>query len=756
MHVKKTNFKRLLALKTTKGFTIVELIVVIVIIGILSTITVISYGGYQKTVAITQLKADLTAASAAMLKARSYNETGYPTDVNSISTLKVSQSVTLSGGSNDGGETYCIDAVNSKYSDINYFIDSLNSSPSIKEGTCASAYPAPSNLVAVAASSSIINLSWNSVSGVTKYTVQLSTVASFVGATTLPIQTGTTAESSGLLSATTYYYRVAANTPAGVSGWSNVASATTQSMAAPSTPVLVVDMEGNNVRATITALTCTAGTVQYAVRSRVNDGTWSSYSAWAITTVYYKMVPDTEGVKYSYQAQARCYSSDTVTSAIVTSVESVYIYPIYAPAAPTVAANTVSSMTTWSWPASTCGAGTASYQYRYTISPSGYDSGWVTNGTNLSIAFTTSTIGQTYSVAVQTKCSNAYTTSAWSVSGNAVYFNSPGSLVALSVPTIATGSSPQDIVISADGMSVYAVNKDANTVSMYGRNASTGNLTALSTPTIATGSNPLSLAISADGTSVYVSNFISSTISMYKRNVITGILSSVGTVATGTYPLGVVISTDGTSAYTVNKGSNTISIYSRNTDTGVLTSYSTFAIAAGANNYYITISADGKSVYVANFSQSTVSMFSRNTSTGALSAFGMVASGSYPNRTAISADGISAYVVNSGSVNTVSMYSRNTSTGALTSLSTPTVITGSNPQNVVISADGLSAYVVNSGSNTISMYSRNTSTGVLVALDVPTITTGSSPLSVAISADGSSVYAVNSGSNTISMYSRAH
>jgi DNA-binding beta-propeller fold protein YncE len=107
---------------------------------------------------------------------------------------------------------------------------------------------------------------------------------------------------------------------------------------------------------------------------------------------------------------------------------------------------------------------------------------------------------------------------------------STGALAALGTPTIATGTNPYSITISADGTSVYAANGGPSTVSMYSRNTGTGALAALGTPTIATGTNPYSVTISADGTSVYVANYTSSTISMYSRN------TSTGALATSTLP----------------------------------------------------------------------------------------------------------------------------------------------------------------------------------------------------------------------------
>ena len=135
---KKIKSKQLRISKTLTGFTIVELLVVIVIIGILATITAVSYSGYQKTVAVTQLKSDLSSAGSAMLKTRSYGDSGYPADVNSISTVKASQNVVLSGGSTDGGTTYCIDAVNSKYPTEHYYIDQDSGAGGAQIGTCAS------------------------------------------------------------------------------------------------------------------------------------------------------------------------------------------------------------------------------------------------------------------------------------------------------------------------------------------------------------------------------------------------------------------------------------------------------------------------------------------------------------------------------------------------------------------------------------------------------------------------------------------
>jgi len=132
------------------------------------------------------------------------------------------------------------------------------------------------------------------------------------------------------------------------------------------------------------------------------------------------------------------------------------------------------------------------------------------------------------------------------------------------IGSIATGKWPSGITISLDSKSVYAVNGNVNTISMYSRNTGTGLLT--STGSIATSNSPLSIVISPDGSSVYVTNNASSTVSMYSRNISSGALSllSAPAASTGNSPYGLAISSDGKFVYTSNYFGNNISAFSRN------------------------------------------------------------------------------------------------------------------------------------------------------------------------------------------------
>jgi len=86
----------------------------------------------------------------------------------------------------------------------------------------------PTGLTATPASSSQINLSWTALASATGYKVYRSADGSAAW-TQVGSATGTTYQDAGLTANTTYYYRVAATTPAGDSDFSAMASARTNS-----------------------------------------------------------------------------------------------------------------------------------------------------------------------------------------------------------------------------------------------------------------------------------------------------------------------------------------------------------------------------------------------------------------------------------------------------------------------------------------------------------------------------------------------
>ncbi len=112
------------------GFTLVELLVVISVIGVLSGFIIVGYSNWSKSLIVTQLKSDLSGAAAAMENTRNF-QNYYPTSIPE-STFKPSQDVDISVSSD--GEVYCIGAISLKDSSLNFFIMNGDNSP--RAGKC--------------------------------------------------------------------------------------------------------------------------------------------------------------------------------------------------------------------------------------------------------------------------------------------------------------------------------------------------------------------------------------------------------------------------------------------------------------------------------------------------------------------------------------------------------------------------------------------------------------------------------------------
>lgn len=118
---------------TKSGFTIVELLIVIVIIGILAAIIIVSYIGISKRATESSLQSDLKIISN-LLEMDKVSQESYPNSkesANGGSGLKASQGTDLEYSYNSGDDSYCVTATKSG---ISYFINSIDKTP--KEGVC--------------------------------------------------------------------------------------------------------------------------------------------------------------------------------------------------------------------------------------------------------------------------------------------------------------------------------------------------------------------------------------------------------------------------------------------------------------------------------------------------------------------------------------------------------------------------------------------------------------------------------------------
>jgi prepilin-type N-terminal cleavage/methylation domain-containing protein len=107
------------------GFTIVELLVVIVVIGILALVTVFSVGGWRQRTAQNEIQSDLKAASAAMQNAKNFNN-GYPAALPASFDSSPNVTVTLRSVTTT---SYCIEGTSSAVSGLLYSVRSTNTTP---------------------------------------------------------------------------------------------------------------------------------------------------------------------------------------------------------------------------------------------------------------------------------------------------------------------------------------------------------------------------------------------------------------------------------------------------------------------------------------------------------------------------------------------------------------------------------------------------------------------------------------------------
>ena len=116
-----------------RGFTIVELVVVIAIIGILAGIVLLNMKGWKQRTETSQVQSDLKSAASAMEDARN-NTNGYPTSLPSTFTASQGVTITYTSGSAAG---YCINAKSTADPAVAYNIQSTGGVPAPQAGTCS-------------------------------------------------------------------------------------------------------------------------------------------------------------------------------------------------------------------------------------------------------------------------------------------------------------------------------------------------------------------------------------------------------------------------------------------------------------------------------------------------------------------------------------------------------------------------------------------------------------------------------------------
>ncbi len=110
--------------KNRKGFTLIEIVVSLAVIGILFSISVVSYGNWKQRTTITQAKSDLSQLATAFEDYKNTNN-AYPSDITKLANFKASSGLTITGGSNNGNY-FCINVKSVSDNTISYYLTSLN------------------------------------------------------------------------------------------------------------------------------------------------------------------------------------------------------------------------------------------------------------------------------------------------------------------------------------------------------------------------------------------------------------------------------------------------------------------------------------------------------------------------------------------------------------------------------------------------------------------------------------------------------
>ncbi len=120
-------------MKIIRGFTIVELVVVIAVIAILASISYFTVTNWRQDAAETQVKNELSQATTALANHRNFSNS-YPTTANFVSVYSPGADVSLSYTLRADG-SYCLNGESQVRTSITFNVDSRVGDSS-RSGTC--------------------------------------------------------------------------------------------------------------------------------------------------------------------------------------------------------------------------------------------------------------------------------------------------------------------------------------------------------------------------------------------------------------------------------------------------------------------------------------------------------------------------------------------------------------------------------------------------------------------------------------------
>lgn len=437
--------------KLNRGFTLIELIVVISIIGILAAITVIGLGRYQADTRDARRTSSATVIAEALEKY--YDQNGeYPGCValdtsattvidNALKGVNASalvapqapsgtdNSIECTSGTDltlDGqdfyqyqgdGSTACSSgaaclAFTLKYKDeIDGEIKSISSRRTTEITTSGNITLSGSAIDSVS-----VSLSWTSLLNAVDYTIQTASNSSFT--TGLVESTATTNSTvvGGLTRGASYYFRVRANSAGTQSNWSNTMNITTLDLHGP-----VISATSSTSSSITIDWDAVGGATSYKLEYSTSAGFSPMTTVNSISPTIYTVTGLPVATLYYVKVYA-LVGAVVGDPSDVTQITTI----IDPPSSPTMATpinvdNSTSYTTTWNWSATgSCPAGTTmQFRDQYGYNSSGpYLSAWTSASTVTTRAVTTQQ-GYTYTSYTQARCistANPSIFSAWSAS----------------------------------------------------------------------------------------------------------------------------------------------------------------------------------------------------------------------------------------------------------------------------------------------------------------------------------------------------
>lgn len=327
----------------TPGFTIIELLIVIVIIGILSTLVFVGYNGVKRQATVSALVSDLKQANTQLATAQLDNNDVFPEsidDLNGGDGLKFQDGATVfySDRNDQDQPDYCLTAV---VDDIVYHVSRYEAP---REGYCTEHEPltiaAAPVLSTTSDSTSEITVSWTAVEDAASYTLEWDSDSGFASPTTIEDIVDTSYALSGLTQNTTYYFRAYSVNDAGTSDASEVVSETTQ-LEAPSGGATLSCTVNSPSQITV-SWTSVSGADTYTTDRSAASTFTSPTTTTDITDTSQVVTGLSAGSRYYFRVFAVNESGTGPSSNVVNCITT-----ISAPDSPSVAASIPGSARAW-------------------------------------------------------------------------------------------------------------------------------------------------------------------------------------------------------------------------------------------------------------------------------------------------------------------------------------------------------------------------------------------------------------------------